>query len=61
MAEEEAQILTAAKKLPLAERVDHKNWKVRVEAYEDIKAGCDRAFSSSDPILDEAGTFPAIV
>ena len=55
MAEEEAQVLAAAKKLPLFERVEHKNWKVRSEAYEDVRTSCERAFSSSDPILDEAG------
>ena len=55
MADDEAQVLAAAKKLPLYERVEHKNWKVRSEAYEDVRAGCERAFSSSDPILDEAG------
>jgi len=55
MEEEEAKILAAARKLPLADRVEHKNWKVRSEAYEDIKKGCDSAFSSDDPILDQAG------
>ena len=55
MADDEAQILAAAKKLPLHERVEHKNWKVRSEAYDDVKASCGRAFSSSDPIIDEAG------
>ena len=55
MADEEAQILAAAKKLPLDERVEHKNWKVRSEAYEDIRTGCERAFSKSDPILGQAG------
>jgi cytoskeleton-associated protein 5 len=53
--EDEAQVLAAAKKLPLCERVEHKNWKVRSEAYEDVRAGCERAFSSSDPMLNEAG------
>lgn len=55
MADDEAQVLLAAKKLPLYERIEHKNWKVRSEAYDDVRAGCERAFSSSEPILDEAG------
>lgn len=55
MAEDEVQVLAAAKKLPLDERVEHKNWKVRSEAYEDIRGGCERAFSSSDPILGQSG------
>ena len=60
MADEEAKILADAKKLPLADRVEHKNWKVRSEAYEDVRAACERAFSSSDPILDEAGERAAL-
>ena len=55
MADDEAQVLAAAKKLPLEDRVEHKNWKVRSEAYEDVRAGCTSAFSSSDPIIDAAG------
>jgi len=55
MADEEAKILADARNLPLADRVEHKNWKVRSEAYDDIRAACDSAFSSSDPILDQAG------
>lgn len=55
MAEDEAKVLADAKRLSLADRVEHKNWKVRSEAYEDLKARCDRAFSDSDPIFEEAG------
>ena len=35
-----------ARKLPLVERVSHKNWKVRGEAYDSIAAACDKAFDS---------------
>jgi hypothetical protein len=56
MADEEAKVLATAKKLALSERVQHKLWKVRSEAWEDIRAGCERAFSSSDPVLEETGT-----
>lgn len=46
MAEEEDVALAEARKLPLAERVAHKNWKVRGEAYDSIAAACDKAFDS---------------
>lgn len=52
---EESQILAAAAKLPLDERVAHTNWKVRSAAYEAIKAGCDNVFSADDPVLSEYG------
>lgn len=55
MADDEAKLLAQAKSLPLEDRVSHKNWKVRSEAYEDIVAACDRAASFSDPIFREAG------
>ena len=46
MAEEEDVALAEARKLPLAERVSHKNWKVRGEAYDSIASACGRAFDS---------------
>ena len=46
MAEEEDVALAEARKLPLAERVSHKNWKVRGEAYDSIASACERAFDS---------------
>lgn len=49
-------MLEEAKALPLSERVTHTSWKVRSEAYGDIKESCDAAFSSEDPILLSAGT-----
>ena len=61
MADDEARVLAQAKSLPLEDRVSHKNWKVRSEAYEDIAASCDRAAGPSDPILSQAGTWRVIV
>jgi hypothetical protein len=52
---DEAEILAAAAKLPLDERVAHSNWKVRAAAYEAIIAGCNGVFDSGDPILSEYG------
>lgn len=49
------EILAAAAKLPLDERVAHSNWKVRAAAYEAIKAGCNSVFDSEDPVLSEYG------
>jgi len=49
-------MLEEAKALPLSERVSHSSWKVRSEAYVDIKESCDAAFSSEDPMLLSAGT-----
>lgn len=52
------EILAAAAKLPLDERVAHSNWKVRAAAYEAIKAGCNSVFDSEDPVLSEYGMHP---
>lgn len=54
MADEEAQVLAAARKLPLDERTAHKNWKVRSEAFDDIKNACSRALTCEEPIFDQA-------
>ena len=43
MADEEAAILAAARGLPLDERVEHKSWKARAEALDEIKSKCGRA------------------
>ena len=58
MADDEAKVLAAAKKLPLDEQLGHSNWKVRSQALESIKEACGRAFSSEDPIFGEAGASP---
>ena len=56
MAEDEAKQLADAKKLPWGERVEHKNWKVRSEAFEDLQSAYGRVFNSSaDPIFQETG------
>ena len=46
MAEEEDAVLAEARNFPLAERVSHKNWKVRGEAYDSIAAACKTSFDS---------------
>ena len=43
MADDEQQLLAAARALPLDERLEHKSWKARAEALDDIKAKCERA------------------
>ncbi|PNH12606.1 Protein MOR1 [Tetrabaena socialis] len=45
--------LTEAKKLPLADRIAHTNWKARVAAYEDICVACKEIYDESDPRLAE--------
>lgn len=55
MAEEENRILADARKLPYAERVLHKNWKARSEAYEGIQAACERAITAKDECFAEFG------
>lgn len=57
MADDEAKVLAQAKALPMSERVAHKNWKVRSEAYDDISTACQRVFSDDDPVLGQYGTF----
>ncbi len=55
MAEEEASLLISARGLPFSERVAHKNWKVRAEAFDDLKATCEKVFSPDDPQLTSIG------
>lgn len=55
MADDESKVLAEAKKLPWGERVEHKNWKVRSEAFEDLQSAYGRAFNSSDPVFQETG------
>lgn len=47
--------LADAKKLPIAERVTHSNWKVRSAAFEDISDACAKARSPDDKIFGEYG------
>lgn len=51
----EEQVLAAAAKLSLEERVAHSNWKVRSAVYDAIKAGCNSVFDSEDPVLADYG------
>jgi hypothetical protein len=53
--EDEAKLLADAKKLPLEQRVEHSSWKVRSEAFDDIKEACSKAFSTGDPIFGKSG------
>ena len=53
--EDEGKVLEAAKKLPLGEQTQHKNWKVRSQAFEGIKQTCDRALGNEDPAISEFG------
>jgi hypothetical protein len=55
MADEEAAVLAAAAKLPIAERVQHAHWKARAGAYESVRDSCSRAFSEDDPCFAEYG------
>ena len=52
---EDAQELEQAAKLPFSERVAHKNWKVRSEAYADIRSACERAASADDLAIPDIG------
>ncbi|KDD73569.1 hypothetical protein H632_c2048p1, partial [Helicosporidium sp. ATCC 50920] len=54
MADEDAKILADALKLPLAERAEHKNWKVRSALFESLRESFAKAFSEDDPILAES-------
>ncbi len=55
MAEDEVRVLADAKKMDMADRVAHSNWKARNAAYEDIKSSCSRVYEDSDPCLAEYG------
>lgn len=55
MADDEVTVLSDAKQLPFSDRVAHKNWKVRSEAYDDIKSCCQKVFSDEDPVLQQYG------
>lgn len=52
---DEQQVLAEAKKLPLADRVAHANWKVRSAAYEDLTQLCNGIYDEADPRLNEYG------
>lgn len=54
---DDSKVLAEALKLPLAERAAHSNWKVRAEAYDDVKATCARILDASDPWLAGCGKY----
>lgn len=41
--------------MPMGDRVEHKNWKCRAEAFDDMRKAVERVFSSEDPCIDEFG------
>ena len=53
--DDEQQALTAALKLPLGEQTAHKNWRVRAQAFDNIKSACERAAGPEDPALEGLG------
>ena len=55
-AAEEENILRDSQSWPFADRVAHKNWKIRKAAFDDAKAACERVTDARDPVLDEYGT-----
>jgi cytoskeleton-associated protein 5 len=60
MADSEVQVLAEAKKLPMPERVLHKNWKARSAAYEDITETCSQVYDEADKCLVELGKFASL-
>lgn len=54
-AKDDTKILEDARKLGMAQRIEHKLWKVRAEAYDDMKNTCQKILSSDDPALSEYG------
>ena len=60
MAEEDEQrVLAEALKLPVSDQTAHKNWRVRLQAFENIKAACEKALGPEDPALDGLGEHSA--
>ena len=53
---DDAELLSKAALLPLEQRVEHKNWKVRNAAYEDMTKKCQQ--TSLHEEVKEFGTFP---
>lgn len=47
--------LQEARKLPIGERTEHKNWKCRAEAFDDIRARLEQCFLTDDPVFYEVG------
>lgn len=60
MADEEAKVLAEARGLPLDERVAHSAWRARSEAYDEVKAKCDRVLEEGDASLSELGSYSAL-
>ena len=49
--------LEQARAMPMDARAEHKNWKVRAEAFEEMRKQLERCFSSEDPVLTEYGKY----
>eukprot|EP00873_Tetraselmis_striata_P038446 jgi/Tetstr1/458710/TSEL_045099.t1 len=61
MADDEAKVLAAARKLPLRERLDHKAWKARSEACEEIRTSAESAAEGAASLDELAALLPAAV
>jgi hypothetical protein len=53
--QDEHEVLAQARNLPFVDRVSHKSWKVRSEAYESIASACNNALDETDSCFDEYG------
>jgi hypothetical protein len=51
----ESNALEEAEKLPLNQRIEHSNWKVRLNAYEILEKKFQEAEESTSPIFNEYG------
>jgi hypothetical protein len=52
----ESNALEEAEKLPLNQRIEHSNWKVRLNAYEILEKKFQEAEENNSPIFNEYGT-----
>ena len=55
MADDEQKLIAEAKKWHWADRLAHKDWKIRNDAYLDIAAACNSIEDPKDPKLKEIG------
>lgn len=53
--EDEAKLLQDAKRLPFEDRLTHKHWKVRSEAYADVTKEAQWAENASSGVLKDFG------
>jgi hypothetical protein len=53
----ENSVIEEAEKLPLNQRIEHNNWKVRLNAYEILEKKFREAEENNAPIFNEYGIF----